>query len=272
MKPTLAAFQNEFVRALHGAVANDSRVAALAAQPGFAVYRNTVFKGCVDALRANFPTVERLVGSDWFRSAARIYAQDEPPEDARLLLYGSGFPVFLAGFEPARELPWLADVARLDRFWTEAHAAADDTVLGAATMAAFSPEDFMRTVLRPHASARWTWFGTHPVYTIWRANREEVALPEDLAWHGEGALLSRAGGSVTWRALGEGGCALLDACAAGRAMEEAMACALEADPDLDLGVLFAGLFADGAFGAAQFPADAADPASPARKQSKTAGA
>ncbi|WP_042337402.1 HvfC/BufC N-terminal domain-containing protein [Paraburkholderia ferrariae] len=272
MKPTLAAFQDAFVRALHGAAANDPRVAAFAAQPGFAVYRNTVFKGCVDALRANFPTVERLVGVDWFRSAALIYAQDEPPEDARLLLYGTSFPAFLAGFEPARELPWLADVARLDRFWTEAHVAADDTVLGAAGMASLSPEDFMRTVLRPHASARWAWFDQHPVYTIWSANREAVALPEALAWHGEGALLSRAGGAVTWRALGKGGYALLDACAAGRAMEEATACALEAEPDLDLGALFAGLFADGAFGAAQFPDDTAAPTPLPRKQSKTDGA
>lgn len=250
MTPTLAGFQDDFVRALYGAAANDARVAALAAQPGFAVYRNTVYKGCVDALRANFPTVERLVGVDWFRSAALIYAQAEPPEDARLLLYGATFPAFLARFEPARELPWLADVARLDRLWIEAHVAEDEPALAAAEVAQLSPEDFTRTILRPHASARWAWFDTHPVYSIWNANRLEAALLEALEWRGEGALLLRVGAAVTWRALGAGGCTLLDACAAGRAVGDATAHALEADPALDLGALFAGLFADGAFGAA----------------------
>ena len=28
----------------------------------FAVYRNTVLKGCIDALQANYPTVGQLVG------------------------------------------------------------------------------------------------------------------------------------------------------------------------------------------------------------------
>ncbi|MFP6560040.1 DNA-binding domain-containing protein [Paraburkholderia sp. B3] len=264
MNPTLTGFQDDFVRALHGAPAEDSRVAGLILQPGFAVYRNTVFKGCVDALQANFPTVERLVGVDWFRSAALIYAQATPPDDARLLLYGATFPAFLAGFEPARELPWLADVARLDRFWVEAHVAADEPALAAAEVARYAPEAFAQRVLKPHASARWAWFGAHPVYTIWRTNREAVALPEELAWHGEGALVLRAGASVTWRALGQGACALLDACAAGRELGEATLEALEAEPALDLAVLFSELFADGAFSAAMSSGDG--------KQSETNGA
>lgn len=250
MNPTLADFQDDFVRALNGAAAQDPRVAALAAQPGFAVYRNTVFKGCVDALRANFPTVERLVGVDWFRSAALIYAQATPPDDARLLLYGASFPTFLAGFEPARELPWLADVARLDRFWLEAHIAPDEPALTAAEVAGHTPEAFTQLVLKLHASARWGWFGAHPVYTIWRTNREAVALPEELAWRGEGALLLRAGARVTWRALGAGACALLDACAAGRELGVATLNALEAEPALDLAALFSELFADGVFSSA----------------------
>jgi hypothetical protein len=44
----------------------------------FKVYRNTVLKGCVDALAANFPTVLRLVGEDWFRAAALIHVCAEP--------------------------------------------------------------------------------------------------------------------------------------------------------------------------------------------------
>jgi hypothetical protein len=250
MNTSLAAFQQGFVRALYGVPANDPGAATLAAQPGFAVYRNTVMKGCVDALQANFPTVQRLVGEDWFREAAVIFARSTPPEDARLLFYGATFPAFLEAFEPARELTYLAGVARLDRLWIEAHTAADENALAAAEVARLSPELFMRTVLRPHASARWTWFDAQPVYTIWRANREAVSLPDKLDWRAEGALLLRVDGSVTWRALGEGGCALLDACAAGAAVGEAFERALGVEADLDLASLMAALFADGAFSAA----------------------
>ena len=38
------------------------------------VYRNTVAKGRVDALAGLYPTVERLVGPDWFRQAGLIFA------------------------------------------------------------------------------------------------------------------------------------------------------------------------------------------------------
>jgi hypothetical protein len=250
MNTSLAAFQQGFVRALYGAPADDPRAAAVAAQPGFAVYRNTVIKGCVDALQANFPTVQRLVGADWFREAAAIYSRSTPPEDARLLFYGATFPAFLEAFEPARELPYLAGVARLDRLWIEAHVAPDDIALTAAEVASLSPERFMCTVLRPHASARWAWFDSQPIYTIWRANREAVPLPDVLDWHAEGALLLRTHGSVTWRALGKGGCVLLDACAAGAALGEAFERALGIEADLDLASLMAALFADGAFSAA----------------------
>jgi hypothetical protein len=62
---TLADFQRDFAAALLGE-ATSVTAQALAAQPGFAVYRNTVLRGCIDALAANHPTVLALVGADWF--------------------------------------------------------------------------------------------------------------------------------------------------------------------------------------------------------------
>ncbi|WP_296653630.1 DNA-binding domain-containing protein [Paraburkholderia sp.] len=258
MNTSLAAFQDRFIRALYDAAENDPRVAAVAAQPGFAVYRNTVFKGCVDALQANFPSVQRLVGVDWFRAAALVYARATPPDDARLLLYGATFPAFLEAFEPARKLTYLAGVARLDRLWIESHVAPDfgsevaseNASRRAAEITRLSPDELLRTVLPPNASARWAWFDAQPVYTIWRATREAAAFPDPLDWRGEGALLLRSGGRVTWRQVGKGACALLDACAAGVTFGDAMERALAAEPDLDLVSFTATLFADGAISAA----------------------
>ena len=127
MTQPLRAFQDAFAQALQTGVTRDPTLAALMAQPGFSVYRNTVTKGCVDALVANYPTVARLVGDDWFRAAAAVFVRQNPPRCPMLVSYGDAFPDFLATFEPAAELPYLADVALLDRFWIEAHVAADQT-------------------------------------------------------------------------------------------------------------------------------------------------
>ncbi|KXK67214.1 hypothetical protein BC89_33670, partial [Pseudomonas monteilii] len=127
MKTALGAFQDAFVYALYQRTAPELQ--SVTAQAAFEVYRNTVFKGCVDALCDNFPTIERLVGKDWLRAAAAIHARETPPSDARLILYGEGFANFLEAFEPARELPYLGPVARLDRLWTEAFIAPAQALL-----------------------------------------------------------------------------------------------------------------------------------------------
>lgn len=253
MSLSLGRFQDAFVGALQGVEPvtpdeADGLVAALAAQPGFAVYRNTVMKGCVEALRANFPTVERLVGAEWFAAAAAHYARRSPPVLAQLIEYGADFADFLQPFVPARELPYLAGVARLDRLWIEAFSAAEQPRLTLATFAAQTPEALAKLRLRPCAAARWQWFEL-PVFTIWRSNREQLEVPRSLIWQGEGGLVCRRDGRVVWQPLGAGGCAFLAACAAHRRLDEASTLALQAQPDLDFKDLLARLFEAGVFAA-----------------------
>jgi hypothetical protein len=192
----LAAFQDRFVRTL--------LEPELPAPPAFAVYRNTVIKGCIDALQANYPAVARLVGDEWFRAAAAIYVRANPPRAPMLVEYGERFPVFLETFGPAAELPYLPAVARLDRFWSECHLARDEAPL----------RRIEKLPLRIHAAARWAWFPL-PAFSIWSRTREGDADLGDLAWRAEGALLTRPHDAVRWMALDAAGCALLDACARG---------------------------------------------------------
>ncbi|MHB1124559.1 MAG: HvfC/BufC family peptide modification chaperone [Ramlibacter sp.] len=220
-------------------------LAALTAQPAFAVYRNTVMKGCIDALEANFPTVARLVGRDWFRAAAAIHAAAQPPRDARLLFYGEGFAAFLEGFEPARKLPYLPGVARLDRAWIEAHAA-PDAAIDLASFAGVAPAALAAAPVAPHPAARWHWFADQPVFTIWQRNRVGSEDRGEIAWRGEGALLTRPAGGVTWREASQAECAFLDACAGGAVLAQAAAAALRVEPGADLAQLLAGLLRAGA--------------------------
>ena len=227
-------------------------VERLRRQPGFAVYRNTVMKGCIDALQANFPTIERLVGEEWLRAAAGVFARGQLPSQPSLLLYGEAFPSFLAAFEPAREIPYLADVARVDRLWTEAHVAADAPVLDAATLAALPPSAMSSSALRLHPAARWAWSDDWPIHTLWSRNRPDDADPgASMEWTGEGVLVTRPLGPVRVEAFARGGVALLDACAAGASIEGAVQCALEAQPDVDFTALVQQLLQAGAFSGLQ---------------------
>ncbi|HZG19649.1 MAG TPA: DNA-binding domain-containing protein [Herbaspirillum sp.] len=236
-----------FLQALLEQRSDHPDIAALLRQPAFAVYRNTVFKGCVDALAANYPAVRRLVGDDWMQAATLAYARQHLPRQASLIAYGEGFAAFLASLPAAAELPYLHGVAQLDRYWTEAHLAADQPPLDTSALhAALAAGQDVRLV--PHAAARWHHDAQHPVYTIWSANRApDVAALDDIDWHGEAALLTRTEAHVQWRPLGPGACAFLDACRAGHSIAGAAALALAREPELDIATLLAGLLQAGAF-------------------------
>jgi hypothetical protein len=240
MTMPLADYQDAFAQALLEGDANGvpSAVAHLVAQPGFAVYRNTVLKGCIDALQANFPAVARLVGDEWFRAAAAVHVRRALPTAPTLLTYGRSFAAFLTDFEPASELPYLPDVARVDRLWSEAHVAADDQLLDPATLARLAPDDMARLTLRPHAAARWAWCDEHPIYTLWSRNRDSSTDSAGAVdWRGEGVLLTRPHGVVMHHPLSREGAAFLMACAAGLDIEHAVAAALDLNPVADLPAL-----------------------------------
>jgi hypothetical protein len=92
------------------------------------VHRDTALGGLVTALRLSFPTVDALVGPDFFDQTARAYVEHTAPVQARLSDYGAGFADFLQTYGPAAGLPYLPDAARFDRAIGDALAAPGDAV------------------------------------------------------------------------------------------------------------------------------------------------
>lgn len=241
-------FQQAFCQAL---LAPDEEVAqllpGLGAQAAFAVYRNTVMKGCVDALQANFPTVDRLVGADWFRAAAARYVAAAPPRDGRLLAYGDGFPAFLVDLLPP-DLAYVAEVAQLDIAWRACHAAADAPVLDPAALARLAPEALADTVLRPHPATRWAWFDTLPAFALWQSHRAPGAPADtEAAWLGDGGLLTRPGDHVQCQPVDAATHDFLQACASGQPLGQAAEHTLQRHPGADLAALLQQLLLAGAF-------------------------
>ncbi len=251
MSLPLSNFQDTFAAALfergaHPHTGDDAWMATLQAQPGFAVYRNTVFKACIDALQANFPTVHQWVGDEWFRAAAAVFAHTHPPTDGLLMNYGQPFAEFLARFGPAEALPCLPALAHLDRCWTECHLGANATALDAAWLARQPAQALATVTLKPHPAARWAWCDDHPAYVLWQAHRNNTLSPDTPPWVGDGGLLTRPRDAVTWRPISRAGVAFLDACAAGLPLEAAATAALTAEPTADFAALMALLLDAGA--------------------------
>ncbi|WP_431259156.1 HvfC/BufC family peptide modification chaperone [Roseateles chitinivorans] len=223
--------------------------AATALQPGFAVYRNTVLKGCADALLSLYPSVHRLTGDEWMKAIALDAVRADPPSGGDLQHYGASFPAFLDEALADSEWPWLGDVARLDRLWNESHVAADASVLDVGTIARLDPERLAAAALIPHPAARWRWCAGWPAFSLWDAARSQAADPNPPHWQGQGALLTRPSGAVIALEIDAAGCALLDACAEGTPLGVALDAVQARFPSFDPGAALGRLLNQGAFAA-----------------------
>ena len=219
--PGLRDFQAGFVRDLWSR-GDSTSTSAQADQPGYSVYRNTVMAGCVDALTANYPTVHQLIGADCFNDAATSFVQKFPPSSGVLAGYGQGFATFLSSLDAVAELEYLPGVAVLDRFWTEAHFAADGTVLNATDFAGLTLKALSRSCFVLNPATRWRTFETMPIYTLWQRHRDGLPLDVELDWRGESALVTRPSGAVAWAAIPHAAVTFLSSCASGKRFDQAM--------------------------------------------------
>lgn len=179
----------EFYGAITGGLAGRNReVEAFFNRAGegerVAVYRNNRAVALADALSRSFPAVRTLVGTKFLRAAAVEFSRHHPPRDPVLALYGGEFPDFLAGFGPLETLPYIAEVARLDRAWTEAQFASDDGLYDPL------PEPGTPLVLGPRTRlVGLNW----PVHDLWQVSRQSLPPPTDqLAPRSEQVLVWRS--------------------------------------------------------------------------------
>ena len=120
---------------------------------GLAVYRNNYRGNLHDTLAAAYPVVLQLVGADFFRYMACQFIEATPSRSGNLTGYGASLGDFIADFSPAKELPYLADVARLEWCYHCAFFADDATPLDVARLSNVSPENYEN--LRWKLQRRW---------------------------------------------------------------------------------------------------------------------
>lgn len=241
--PELADFQLAFAAAIDRPQARG----ALERQPGFAVYRNTTPNALIEVLRAGYPVIARLLGDQAFEGAAFEFAHAHPPGHAVLLDYGAGFAAFLAA-QPwiAEELPYLPDVAEIERLRSEALNATDAPALRLPDVARLGADGWAALRLPLHSAARFAWLRT-PAVTIWDAHQGDDFGDLSPDWRPEGVLLTRPDDAVHVVRIDAAAHRLLAGLRLGENARQAAGATAALYPDADIAGLFTTLTQWGAF-------------------------
>src|SRR3984957_1174645 len=174
-----------------------------AAAKRYNVYRNNVTVSLIDALAAVFPASQRITGVEFFRAMARFHIRETPPTSPMLFEYGRDFPSFIEHYEYAQAMPWLPDVARLERAWLDAYHAADADTLTPEVLAAVPSEWLADTIFVAHPSTRIV-LSRFAAVAIFVANRAEGPVgPIDVS-EPEDAVITRPDLDVVVRRLPDG--------------------------------------------------------------------
>jgi len=200
----------------------------------FAVYRNNVVAGLTEALKVGFPAVCRIVGEEFFAAMARVFVIQDQPRSPVLLEYGENFATFIGNFMPAKSLPYLADVARIERGWLEAYHAPESIPLHALALASIPSEELYGVRFHIHPSVRLIR-SSFPAFTIWSTNIDGASpMAVDLESGGENVLVSRPTAEVEIRTVSDGAAEFIRSVAEGNTVCEAARTALTSDTSFNL--------------------------------------
>lgn len=222
--------------------------------PRLAVYRNNVVSSLTDALAQTFPVVQELVGVEFFRAMASVFVRQAPPRSRVLAHYGAEFPDFVERFEPARPVPYLSDVARLEVARVRAYHAADAEPLATETVSlALASGDRigeLRIVCHPSVDIVNS---PYAVVSLWAAHQDAGDLGAVDPLEAEAAIILREGLDVLVLRLPPGAAEFVVSVREGHCLGDAASAALGAAATFELSATLALLLGHGAVTSIHLP-------------------
>jgi hypothetical protein len=213
----------------------------------FAVYRNNVHSSLINALAAGYPVTLQLVGEAFFRAMAGLYIQAFPPASPLINEYGRDFADFIQGFAPAASVPYLPDVARLERLRVRAYHAKDVCPLDQTTLiGALQRQTALGELCLQLHPCVATLKSAYAVVALWAAHQTGESLATLNPLHAQSALVLRDGLQVKVFAIDSGSVAFINSLDNGWPLEMAVAYALDAATEFDLHQCLALLISHGA--------------------------
>jgi hypothetical protein len=201
------------------------------------VYRNNVMRSLTNAVTVVYPLTEKLVGVDFLAQAVRKYVTANPPDQGNLNFYGATFPDFIRDYEPARNLPYLYDMTRLEWAWETATLATDDEKLDPARLQGI-PEDripYLRFTLRDSVRLIRSQYPLDKIVDFCRAETQDGTL--DIGGIETHLMVIRPELQTQMRKLGKGEWILLTELRDRRTLLDAAEKAMEADETFNLAAI-----------------------------------
>jgi hypothetical protein len=220
-------------------------------------YRTNVFENYRKALSVTYSVVEQLIGSGLFSALAQDYASRYHSRSGDVGEQGAHFAAFIAKHPVARELPYLADVARLEWCLEECFNERDPQLLSLDRLSAVPQElcGELRFLLAP--SCRLV-SSRYPIDRIWEMCQPGFPSEEriDLNAGGVDLIVRREGFSVVTERLTRAELAMSTALSSGYAFSEAFDYARSIEPDFDAGAFLRRYLANGVLADFTLPAEA----------------
>jgi hypothetical protein len=223
--PSLLELQRDFSTALLGGGP---------APAGIEVYRSNVFGNCTQALGAAYPLVCKIVGEKFFDAMARAYARAQPSSSGDLNAYGAELARFVSAFPHTQDLPYLADVARMEWLAHRAYYAQDRTPFDRAALAQVPPDQYAALVPRL-APGSAVLASDWPLARIWEVHQDAyVGDPAvDLNSGPDYIVIFRPRWRVEVRALSVGEYCFFTGALRARTLGELIESACDIDPEFD---------------------------------------
>ena len=136
------------------------------------IYRQTIFHSLGNALSTSYPVISKLVGAEFFRLLTKQYIQHYPSVSGDLNRYGDVFFQLLQSLPETAELPYLADVAKLEWSVQLAENSRDHTPFPIEKLIAVAPEHYPDLQFFLHPSVNLL-SSLYPIADIWQANQRD---------------------------------------------------------------------------------------------------
>jgi uncharacterized protein len=254
--PDLRATQQTVLDTLRRTGAPGAAVALFTSDPHtiderLSIYRGNAIGAICKALTLTYPVLAQVVGDEYFAALARAYWFATPSVTGDLADYGASLGSFLESFEPTRELPYLADLARLEWLVHGAQDARDELPYDIAGLAALPAQAQEELRLVPSVAAglvRSSW----PIVRIWTIHQPGSNGEFTVDWtNPEAALVTRDGVAVRVRCVDTSTATLFEQVLAGRSIAQCVEALISQDAHADPGAALIALVGSGAITAHQ---------------------
>jgi hypothetical protein len=179
----------------------------LSAEARVDVYSDMYFYRLLEVLKEDYPATLAVLGEANFHNLITAYLIEHRPSEPSVRWAGKFLPDFLRGHQLGAEVPFVADLAKLERALTDIFCAADASLLEASAMNVLQPKEWGAVKMRRIPASA-------VLRAQWRVAEVLRAVEEKQAWkpptrERHRILVWRRNSRVSYREIGSNEAAAL---------------------------------------------------------------